>query len=742
MPQQLSIFDQNESPSQVASRKSHIANRQFICLDIEATGLNPENEKVIEIALVKFDDNKIIDTYQTLINPERDVPEEITHLTGIKSEDLYKAPKIGEVKNKIKEFIGDLPVVGHFIEFDINFLNYHGFNFNNIQLDTYELAKIILPSEESYNLEVLGHKFHITHENAHRALDDVLACIELLKILQEQIRDIADNVWPQINHILKKGQCVWAEEFLFWQNKSLQSSDNDFQTFFPNQKTTTKQQATESDVLDIECQALNKNFIGNQPVIFQPSYYLDIDKFIILLKQEVLSPLETIFCLKMILVIDKFQKSYSPDNPDLISKKIVKLFNEEKNLWQTVSHDFYSLLQTKFWRQTQKNLAIMITHEFLYELIKANPVNFNKMKSLRICNPDLFIKHLLSNVNQSIYLNNLLATGKNSANLNNNLTILFGLLGIFYEKLFGTEKSEQEIIPKQLNDISWQQIKKMIENFKKIYSLPLKITTLLDLILNIDFDNYVFTLNKTEKSEVFLKFYPKNFPQKISLLNNYFSEIETHNEFPLSLSENCYIQHFLDTKININDKDKKTEKNQIFLSDIEQILSIINNQNDTDYIFISSSERNSNNLYTLLFDQIDKENTAILAQQVNGSIGKIQELWAQNTSSNRILILKYENLHSFLFKHNKKLKAQVVLIIYNLPFDYMKNPVNKISSAKFKNTFLEFAIPRVTLEIKNIINSFSKIQNRETQTFCLDRRIQNYNNALIENLSTMSDIIL
>src|SRR3989339_2022297 len=143
MTQQPSLFD--IQPNESSAFVSVLADRrQFIALDIEATGLNPEKEKVIEIAVVKFNDEKILDTYQTFVNPQKEIHKEVVLLTGIKDSDVAKAPLLSDLKDHLKNFIGDLPIVGHFIEFDINFLNFHGYDIKNKQLDTCELARIIL----------------------------------------------------------------------------------------------------------------------------------------------------------------------------------------------------------------------------------------------------------------------------------------------------------------------------------------------------------------------------------------------------------------------------------------------------------------------------------------------------------------------------------------------------------------------------------------------------------------------
>lgn len=148
---------------------------EIIAIDLETTGLSPENDVILEIGLARFIDGKIVETYETLINPGREIPSYITSLTGIRQEDVQDAPHIRDVLPAVDRFIGDAPVLGHNIAFDVSFMRRQDLLYNNVQIDTYELASVLLPTAPRYNLNSLCQQLEITLDDAHRALADASA---------------------------------------------------------------------------------------------------------------------------------------------------------------------------------------------------------------------------------------------------------------------------------------------------------------------------------------------------------------------------------------------------------------------------------------------------------------------------------------------------------------------------------------------------------------------------------------
>ena len=101
----------------------YLGLNNFVVVDLETTGLNPDEEKIIEIGAIKFVDGEEKETFETLINPEKPIPEFITRLTGISDDDVKDAPVIGDVFSKLDAFLADSPFVGHQVNFDASFID-------------------------------------------------------------------------------------------------------------------------------------------------------------------------------------------------------------------------------------------------------------------------------------------------------------------------------------------------------------------------------------------------------------------------------------------------------------------------------------------------------------------------------------------------------------------------------------------------------------------------------------------
>ena len=96
--------------------------KTLVALDIETTGLDPQNDKIIEVGAVRFSGSQIQDELNSLINPGKRIPPFISQLTGITDAMVRGAPAIEEVLDQITGFTGDAPIVGHNVKFDLSFL--------------------------------------------------------------------------------------------------------------------------------------------------------------------------------------------------------------------------------------------------------------------------------------------------------------------------------------------------------------------------------------------------------------------------------------------------------------------------------------------------------------------------------------------------------------------------------------------------------------------------------------------
>ena len=162
----------------------------IVSLDLETTGLDENRESIIEIGAVKFNGRRIEAEYTTLINPGKAIPEFITGLTGIDNAMVRQAPRLHDIMQDLSEFVGDAPILGHNVKFDIGFLRKAGLFPHQQTLDTYELASVLMPTASRYNLGALGLQLNIPLPATHRALDDARVTQAAYVRLLEMARDL------------------------------------------------------------------------------------------------------------------------------------------------------------------------------------------------------------------------------------------------------------------------------------------------------------------------------------------------------------------------------------------------------------------------------------------------------------------------------------------------------------------------------------------------------------------------
>jgi DNA polymerase-3 subunit epsilon len=161
----------------------------YAIVDIETTGGHAAGNGITEIAIVLHDGNKVTRRYETLINPQKNIPIYISALTGISNEMVIKAPLFSEVAAEIFSLLHDKVFVAHNVNFDYSFLRHHlavcGYELNAKKLCTVRLGRKVFPNLISYSLGKLCKQLDINHHNHHRAGGDADATTILFsKILE------------------------------------------------------------------------------------------------------------------------------------------------------------------------------------------------------------------------------------------------------------------------------------------------------------------------------------------------------------------------------------------------------------------------------------------------------------------------------------------------------------------------------------------------------------------------------
>ncbi len=185
----------------------------IVSLDIETTGLDPKNDSIIEIGAVKFNGNRVLDEFSTLINPRKPINSFITNLTGITNAMVMNAPLLADVYPQLETFIGDHPILGQNVGFDISFFQRYGAFKANPVIDTYELAAVLMPSAPRYGLGSLCHQLGVILSEAHRAINDARATMGVYNKLYEKLFQLPIDL---IAEMVQQSQgLTWPAELPF-----------------------------------------------------------------------------------------------------------------------------------------------------------------------------------------------------------------------------------------------------------------------------------------------------------------------------------------------------------------------------------------------------------------------------------------------------------------------------------------------------------------------------------------------
>ncbi len=170
----------------------------YTVVDIETTGLNWNFNKILEISALKVRNKKVVEEFSKIINPHEPIPYFIKRLTGITDDMVANALELESVLKDFKEFLKEDIIVGHNVNFDINFLNNSfkkvlGESLTNDYIDTLRIARKLLPDLYHHKLDDLIQYYGITARNQHRALNDCVLTNQVYRSMCNMVYDRFGN---------------------------------------------------------------------------------------------------------------------------------------------------------------------------------------------------------------------------------------------------------------------------------------------------------------------------------------------------------------------------------------------------------------------------------------------------------------------------------------------------------------------------------------------------------------------
>lgn len=176
----------------------------YVALDTETTGLRAQMDQIIEIGAVKVRGRSIVDSFDTLVDPGRSLDSRIVELTGITDAMLEGQPKIGDVLPTFWSWVGDDPVVGHNLRFDMRFFEAESARIGYtmpcpVCMDTLQMSRALFPQEKHHRLQDLVRRFGIAENEEHRALSDATQTQECFEWMRRYMSGLGGGFTTVLN---------------------------------------------------------------------------------------------------------------------------------------------------------------------------------------------------------------------------------------------------------------------------------------------------------------------------------------------------------------------------------------------------------------------------------------------------------------------------------------------------------------------------------------------------------------
>jgi len=750
----------------------------FICLDVETTGLNPKEDHLIEVAIVRFDYEKIHEEWSTLVRPPIAIPEFVKRLTGIDDEMVKDAPLLEEVAETIRSKVNDEPIMGHFIFFDTGFLREHGVDFPNLELDTCQLTQTLLHNEPSYSLEILVDKMGLTQPNAHRALDDVKANIELFWKLCDHVRALAPEEKESIRPLLEKSDWQWATYILplldqtggeliefTKSNRKISSaehvklSEKKEETPFLMENPSVTYQDLINYGLDLEGKVLlsvpNLDLIpGNKDlgILKHPSDYLDEERLDLFLQKEQLSTTETMLGMKL-----KLWSHYTEHG----EKSELRIVKGEKDAWFDVcgqdSNEARSFYKKAYDNASAKKIVAINHHYLLKDRARQEPL-LPKTEHIVVGEIEGLVNQLQYTwhirLGESRFINGLRRLKVENPNASEVLdhiaakvSIMYGFIGMELQR-YGTPKDPRHPIiieGHHRNTPEWNRViqaANSIESAIAAFGEEVKASPTRD-----DFEKYINYLHKIMHTPGPLLWLAKDreemplvhsFPQNTAQL---FNERVWKTDSQLHLfahhadldDDFAFIRKELslpDEMISIASEDGLAEPiihpktpvpNPKDPGNVAACIHAIGQELpelDGNLMVLTTSMAVAEQFFYKFKNVIEEHDRKLFVQNMGGSLGKIVKKC--EASNGRNIFVGNEHMLQTLLDENVPL---TMMAVHKLPFAYPDAPIQKARSLHYGNVYKEFSLPQAKLRHQRNVSRFLGNDWAGKSILLLDSRI-------------------
>ena len=747
----------------------------FCSLDIETSGFDPSESEVLELGMVFFEVEekriKVLKEWQSVFKPNKEVPARILALTGISQDELDEAPAFKDKYDEIQSLVKDCVIVGHNISFDTKFLEGFGIKFFGKQIDTLDLAQMLLPNNSSYNLEALMNFLEVAHKDAHRALADAKAVLVVIERLLQYFATFSGKLKKELRDLFPQKLFPEFYEFLETDFKPREVLTKERNLQVHESKEIAQALKEEKQIitfpLGFEYQsyiygALKKSkekillVVENKNIVYQLwkqgiAYPLFSNRDILnkgaleeILKAKI--PLEQRFFLAKMLV----WKEINWQSEALVDLNFSYTGNQFRSLIS------YSDDQELMWKIDSKAKVIAIDYTDFINLKISEKLSERKLIILDL---NAFEQALTFVTSKKVSWNDFIYSLKQiydpETQRGNNkhvdlvsevfadVDLFFGLASMNWKKI-DSEAYQFLVNEKTESNVNYESIQNAADNF----------------ITKMRKANKIFKSDRIEKNLEHLENFFEKDPTQIRWieigekrlvfsiaplsLETIASEIlGTYNKilFTASLGSEKLIQYF-EHRLSLKDFTLKKIGQQELRKRFEVIISAANTATQTDSnllklleslnypaALLMPSSSSLRNFYEANFKKL-QEKYKVAAQSYSGGSNKLLENFSIH--KNGLLIVT----DNFILKQSAKRIKVRDIVMTRLPFEQFNHPLFAAQAEKYPNQFIDFNIPRALHNFHSIIRFFFSTDLE--RIYILDQKIhKDYGKYFIEYLKSL-----
>ncbi len=178
-------------------------DKSLAIVDVETTGMSAHFNRVIEIAIIRVEGRRVVDSFTSFVNPGVQIPSFISHLTGIQNSDIETAPTFDKIKKTVLTYLSGATFVAHNVWFDYSFIQQEFARSNSLfeakRCCTVRLSRRVFPQHKSHSLASIIERYGFDYKARHRAYDDAFVVWQLLRKIRSEVpAPLIKSTWDAI----------------------------------------------------------------------------------------------------------------------------------------------------------------------------------------------------------------------------------------------------------------------------------------------------------------------------------------------------------------------------------------------------------------------------------------------------------------------------------------------------------------------------------------------------------------